>query len=96
MIQTLPLEQLDKYADNVYEAIIMIARRAKEINRRQKEVLDAEAAAVTNDDNYDDEGVSQDPVDHQYLKLPKPTTIALQEMLEGKLTKEYLEEQDEK
>lgn len=92
MIQTLPLDELDKYADNVYEAIIMIARRAQEINKKQKEILDAEAASDTNNDNYDDEGVNQDPIDRQYLKLPKPTTIALQEMLEGKLIKEYKEE----
>ena len=89
MIQTLPLHELDKFADNVYEAIIMIARRARQINELQKKVLDAEAASITNSDEYDDEGVSQDLVDRQYLKLPKPTTIALQEMLHGKLKKEY-------
>ena len=44
---------------------------------------------MSNNDNYDDEGVSQDVVDRQYLKLPKPTSVALQEMLEGKLTKQY-------
>lgn len=87
MIQTLPLQDLDKYADNVYEAIIMIARRAQQVNELQKKVLDAEAASITDSDNYDDEGVSQDIIDRQYMKLPKPTSIALQEMMDGTLTK---------
>ncbi|MBN2356615.1 DNA-directed RNA polymerase subunit omega [candidate division KSB1 bacterium] len=91
MIKTLPLHELDKYADNVYESIIMISRRARKINELQKEVLDAEAASITDTDNYDDEGVSQDLIDRQYLKLPKPTTIALQEMMGGQLSKEYKE-----
>ena len=92
MIQTLPLHELDQYAVNVYEAIIMIARRARQINELQKKVLDAEAASISNSDNYDDEGVNQDLVDRQYLKLPKPTTMALQEMMLGKLKKEYPDE----
>jgi DNA-directed RNA polymerase subunit K/omega len=92
MIQTLPLHELDKYSVNVYEAIIMISRRARQINELQKKVLDAEAASISNSDNYDDEGVNQDLVDRQYLKLPKPTTMALQEMMLGKLTKEYPDE----
>jgi DNA-directed RNA polymerase subunit K/omega len=91
MIRTLPLDNLDQYAENVYEAIIMIAKRARQINEMQKRVLDAEAASMTNSDNYDDEGVSQDVVDRQYLKLPKPTSVALQEMLDGKLSKDYPE-----
>jgi len=93
MIQTLPLHELDQYAVNVYEAIIMIARRARQINELQKKVLDAEAASISNSDNYDDEGVNQDLVDRQYLKLPKPTTMALQEMMQGKLSKEYPEDE---
>lgn len=91
MIKTLPIHELDKFADNIYEAILMIARRARQINELQKKVLDAEAASISNSDNYDDEGVNQDLVDRQYLRLPKPTTIALQEMLQGKLTKEYID-----
>ncbi len=89
MIRTLTIDNLDNFAENIYEAIIMISRRARQINELQKKVLDAEAASMSNNDNYDDEGVSQDVVDRQYLKLPKPTSVALQEMLEGKLSKNY-------
>lgn len=93
MIRTLHLDKVDRYADNVYEAIVMIARRARQINELQKRILDAEAESANNSDNFDDEGVNRDFIDRQYLKLPKPTAIALQEMLDGKLEQEYPEKE---
>jgi len=34
-------------------------------------------------------------VDRKYIRLPKPTRIALEEYLEGKLTPQYIEEETE-
>ena len=93
MAETLSLEDLEKNADNIYEAIVIIAKRARQINELQKRMLESETEAITNNDDYDDDGVSKDLVDHQYLKLPNPTTIALQEMLDGKLQREYPEKE---
>ncbi len=89
MAETLPLDVLETHAENLYEAIVMIARRARQINDQQKKILEEQVEQYALDDNLDEEGFTQDIVDHQYLKLPKPTTIAMQEMLEGKLTKQY-------
>jgi DNA-directed RNA polymerase subunit K/omega len=91
MIRTLPLETFEKNADNVYEAIIMIARRSRQINELQKRVMDKATEAINNSEGFDDEGVNHEVVDHQYLKLPKPTTISLQEFLQEKLVSEYPE-----
>ncbi|HPN33136.1 MAG TPA: DNA-directed RNA polymerase subunit omega [bacterium] len=91
MIQTLPLESLEQNADNVYEAIIMVSRRARQINELQKQVMDKATEAMNNSETFDDEGVNHEVVDHQYLKLPKPTSIALQEFLQSKLTCEYID-----
>jgi DNA-directed RNA polymerase subunit K/omega len=94
MGSTIPLDELEKYAENVYEAIIMIAKRADEINKVQKKMLEAEVEnnMPFSEEEDEDEAFVTDLVDRQYLKLPKPTTIALQEMLEGKLKKEQPEE----
>ncbi len=92
MIHTLPLESLEKNADNVYEAIIMIARRARQINELQKRVMDKATEAMNNSESFDDEGVNHDVVEHQYLKLPKPTSVSLQEFLQAKLASEYPEQ----
>ena len=91
MAETIPLEELEKYADNVYEAIIMMAKRARQINDQQKKLMEKHVEQYLSDENLDEDGINQDLVDHQYLKLPKPSTIAMDEMLAGKLVKEYPE-----
>lgn len=91
MAETLPLDIMQKYATNVYEAIIIIAKRARQINELQKQILDNEAEAYSQTEEFDEEGVNADIVEHQFLRLPKPTTIALQEFLEGKLEKVEVE-----
>ena len=87
MAETLPLDIMEKHATNVYEAIIIIAKRARQINELQKQILDNEAEAYSQTEEFDEEGVNADIVEHQFLRLPKPTTIAMQEFLEGKLEK---------
>ncbi len=94
MAETLPIEELEKRADNIYEAIVMIARRARQINDMQKQMLEEQVEAAADEDEFDEE-IDMDRVDRQYLKLPKPTTIALQEMMDGKLSKEYPEKKDD-
>ena len=93
MAETLPLEELEKRADNIYEAIVMIAKRARQINDLQKRLLEKQAEAMAESDSFDDEDYDRDVVERQFLKLPKPTTIAMREMLEGKLEREYPEEE---
>jgi DNA-directed RNA polymerase subunit K/omega len=87
MGSTLPLDELIKHADNLYEAIIMIAKRANEINSHQKKMLDEQAEANDFDEDFDEDVVNHDYLDRQYVKMPKPTTLALAEMMEGKLKK---------
>jgi DNA-directed RNA polymerase omega subunit len=90
MIRTLPLDKLDEHTENIFEAIVIIAKRARQINELQKRLLDAEMESLSSS-SFDDEGVSKNFVDKQYLKLPKPTEIALEEMLSGKLSFDYPE-----
>ncbi len=92
MAETLSLESIEKNASNIYEAIVMIARRARQINELQKRILDDEAEAISQTEEFDDEGINADIVERQFLKLPKPTTIALQEMIDGKLERVNPEE----
>ena len=37
MVDTIIMQDLNNYAESVYEAIIMIARRARQINDEQKQ-----------------------------------------------------------
>jgi DNA-directed RNA polymerase omega subunit len=89
MAETLPLEQLEAKVDSLYEAIVVIARRARQINEMQKQLIDRETAE-NDDDDLDEIIADEDYLDKEFLKLPKPSTLALQEMMEGKLDFEYL------
>lgn len=90
MTETLPLEKLEEKVDSLYEAIVIIAKRARQINELQKQLIDKETEANSDEDELDEIMPDVDYLDRHYLKLPKPTTIALQEMLEGKLNFEYI------
>ncbi|MBN1480512.1 DNA-directed RNA polymerase subunit omega [candidate division KSB1 bacterium] len=90
MAETLPLEQLENKVDSLYEAIVIIARRARQINELQKRLIDKETEANASDNDLDEVLLDSDYLDRQYLKLPKPTTLALQEMLDDRLNFEYI------
>ncbi|MDZ7722138.1 MAG: DNA-directed RNA polymerase subunit omega [candidate division KSB1 bacterium] len=94
MAETLALEKIEQNTENLYEAIVIIARRARQINEMQRQLIERELEQ-NEEEGLTDEMVEGDMIEHQFLKLPKPTTVALNEMLDGKLTFEYLDK-DEK
>jgi DNA-directed RNA polymerase subunit K/omega len=89
MLNTLQLQKLEEHAENVYEAIVVIAKRARQIN---EEVRKATIAAyVEEDDSFDvfSDEPNFDNVDLSKKDEPKPTTLALEEFLAGKIKFEY-------
>lgn len=100
MASTIPIEELKKHSSNIYEAIMIIAKRARQINDDQKRLIEQETGYDSNmdsvhDDDADDEAV-ENAEDRQvqpvkYIKLPKPTTLALDEMMSGRLNYRYAE-----
>ena len=91
MIGTLSMSDLEKYSDNIYEAIIVISKRARQINVEQKQYIEREAGiddSIVNDG--DDEIFDRDMIDEdKIIRLPKPTELAIKEMIEGKLKYDY-------
>ncbi len=97
MSSTIFLDDLEKLSDNLYEAIVIIAKRAKQINEEQKSQLEIETDMEESMDSYDDEDEEiEEPeiVETKFVRLPKPTEIAIQEMLAGKIKWDYGIEQD--
>jgi len=89
MSETLPLDQLLEKTDSLYEAVVIIAQRARQINEQQKRIIDRHVNADEEEDL--DETLNTDIVEGQYLKLPKPTSVAMKEMMDGHLDYEYVE-----
>ncbi|MBN1352044.1 DNA-directed RNA polymerase subunit omega [candidate division KSB1 bacterium] len=89
MASTLALDQLEKHADNLYEAIVIIAKRARQINEEQRVARMDENDTDMDVEDYELDEIEKDGILQKYTKLPKPTTIAINEMLDGKLKYEY-------
>ena len=96
-VNTIKLLELEKYVDNVYEAVIVIAKRAKQINAEQKRIIEAEISLDEESDIYngDEEDEFKKREELDYIKLPKPTKVAIEELLTGKLKFEYLSKNEE-
>ena len=83
---TRDVSKLDKETGNVYETVAMLGKRANQISVAIKEELSAklEEFAVSGE-NLEEvyENREQIEVSKHYERMPKPSAIAIQEMLEG-------------
>lgn|GEM_PF-1936839 len=81
-------EDFHDHADNIYEAILAIARRARQIGEEHRKEMDAYLSQVEmlekfqeDEDNFDEPAKYRDPV----LQFEKPTVLSLREMIADKL-----------
>ena len=91
MVDTIAMESLKNHSSSVYEAIIMIARRARQINDEQKALFENDYYDDSADDFLDDDFEPEEK-NIQTENLPKPHSIALEEFLQGEVQKVELNE----
>ncbi|GAA4018550.1 DNA-directed RNA polymerase subunit omega [Hymenobacter fastidiosus] len=73
---------------NVYESLAIISKRANQISVKLKEELNGKLAEfATTVDNLEEvfENREQIEISKHYERLPKPTNLAIEEFLEGKI-----------
>lgn len=91
-ITPVDLREIDKNAANVYEAIVIAARRARIINDAQRiefrGMLDS-LPENTSDDGEDLDNPDQSRISLEFEKRDKPHLQALAQLLEGKIKSEY-------
>ncbi len=86
---------LEKQTNNIYEAIVVISKRANQISSEMKEELNAKLQEfATSQDNLEEvfENREQIEISKFYERLPKPHSISVQELLEDKV---YFRRQEE-
>jgi len=79
---------LEAPTENIYEAISIIAKRADQINEDlKKELVDKLEEFATYNDSLEEvfENKEQIEVSKFYERLPKPTALAVEEWLNGKV-----------
>ena len=80
--------ELSQQTGNVYETVCVIAKRANQIAAEMKDELQKKLQEFAPyNDNLEEvsENREQIEISRYYEKLPKPTLIATQEYLDGKL-----------
>jgi DNA-directed RNA polymerase subunit K/omega len=73
---------------NVYESVSIISKRANQISVKIKEELNSKLAEfATTVDNLEEvfENREQIEISKYYERMPKPTNLAVEEFLEGKI-----------
>lgn len=97
-IVTRDLEKLAEPTGNIYESVVVVSKRAKQIAVNIKEELNSKLAEfATTVDNLEEvfENREQIEISKFYERMPKPTNTATEEFLEGKLNYRYRSEVEE-
>ena len=87
-IVTRNLDQIYAPTNNIYESVVVISKRARQIAVNLKEELNGKLAEfATTVDNLEEvfENREQIEISKYYERLPKPTNTAMEEFLEGKI-----------
>ena len=87
-IITRDIDQITAPTGNIYESVVIISKRARQIAVNLKEELNGKLAEfATTVDNLEEvfENREQIEISKYYERLPKPTSTATEEFLEGKI-----------
>src|SRR4026208_35993 len=87
-IITRDIEKIAAQTGNLYESVVVISKRARQIAVNIKEELNNKLAEfATTVDNLEEvfENREQIEISKFYERMPKPTTTAMEEFQEGKI-----------
>lgn len=87
-LSTRDIPKLYEETQNVYESISIVSKRARQIQTKIKEELNSKLSEfASNVDNLEEvfENREQIEISKYYERMPKPTTLATEEFLEGKI-----------
>ena len=97
-IVTRDIEELSGPTGNIYESVAIISKRARQLSSNIKEELNSKLAEFASTvDNLEEifENREQIEISRFYERMPKPTTTAAEEFLDGKLIYRDREETEE-
>ena len=87
--------ELEKDTHNIYESIVMMSKRANQINVDLKEELTQKLQEfASSTDNLEEifENREQIEISRFYERLPKPVSMAIDELVDDKIYQRRLEE----
>lgn len=91
-IITRDLDKVAEQTGNIYESIHIVGQRAKQISTNLKEELNNKLSEFASTvDNLEEvfENKEQIEISKFYERMPKPSTLAMEEFVEGKVYHRY-------
>jgi DNA-directed RNA polymerase subunit K/omega len=84
------LENVLKQNDNIYASVVVMAKRARQVTDQQKLLIDSEKVVVPaqeakENEDFDEVEIDREALMREHRKMPKPTTVAIDEMQVGKV-----------
>ncbi|WP_194777114.1 DNA-directed RNA polymerase subunit omega [Pararhodonellum marinum] len=95
-IITRDLDKISDKSGNIYESLHITAQRAKQISSAMKEELNNKLSEFASTvDNLEEvfENKEQIEISKFYERMPKPTTLAIDEFMEDKILFRYPDEE---
>lgn len=94
-VRPIELTLLEGKAENIYEAIVVMSKRARQVNEKLKvefnERLDQISVNPESTEEETDTNPDQVKISVEFEKRPKPTAIAVDDMVKGKVQHWYKE-----
>ena len=100
-IKTLEIKELESKAKNVYEAIVVLSKRARQLNDEtkldfQQRIENIVALPASPDEVEDAVNPDQMKISLEFEKRPKPTEEAIEELMGDQLEHRYKEADEKK
>jgi hypothetical protein len=97
-LKPIDLEQFIRKAKNVHEAIVAASKRARQINEEQKiefnQRLELLVPKMETETDETEVNPDQLKVSIEFEKRPKPTDVALDELMQEELSWKYKEKEE--
>jgi DNA-directed RNA polymerase subunit K/omega len=98
-IKPLDIEKLSNKAENIYEAIVVLLKRARQINEEMKIEFN-QRIEMLQSRIFDNEEETEQPqtnpdqilIAQEFEKRPKPTEVAINELMNDQLVYRYKED----
>jgi DNA-directed RNA polymerase subunit K/omega len=90
-VKTIDLEKFEKGAANIYEAVVVASKRARQVNDEIKMELNQRLEPIIAKETEDDTIMNQDKmnISLEFEKRNKPSIQAIDEVLNNEITFRY-------
>lgn len=97
-VKPIDLEHLESKAANIYEAIVVMSKRARQVNEELKiefnkrlEMIQSKIFEASEENAEPETNPDQVKIAREFERLPKPTETALEELSNDRLEYRYRE-----